>query len=100
VAEVKPKAPKPDLHKVRKVVLEMDWAEDVSTRPRAIASLEKRTCLKVVDSLDSADAKLRWTTQGLMGVSIQISSKDDVDLWARRGVTPPLKALRLALGCE
>lgn len=99
-AEVKPKAPKPDLHKVRKVFLETDWAEDVSVRPRAIDSLEKRTCLKVVETLDDADAKIRWTTQGLMGVAIQVSSKDDVYLWARRGLTPPLKALRVALGCE
>ena len=96
----KPKAPKPDLHKVRKVVLVTEWAEDVNLRPTAIASIEKRTCLKVVDSLDDADAKVKWTTQGLMGVAILISSKDDVDLWARRGFIPPLKALRLALGCE
>jgi hypothetical protein len=96
----KPVAAKTDLHKIRKVVLELDWAEDAMARPRAVDSLEKRTCLKIVDSIDAADAKIRWTTQGLMGVAIQVTSKDDVALWARRGMIPPLKALRLALGCE
>ncbi len=96
----KPKSPKPDMHKVRKVFLEMDWADDATARPRAIASLEKRTCLKVVDSLDAADAKLVWTNQGVMGVNVEMFSKSDVEFWSRRSFISPLKALREALGCE
>jgi len=78
----------------------MDWAEDEKARPRAIATLQKRTCLKVVDSLDDADARLRWTNQGLMGVDIKLSTKDDVEFWSGRSFVNPLKALGRDLGCE
>jgi hypothetical protein len=99
-ADAKIKAPKPDLHKIRKVVLEMDWADDETARPRAILALQKHTCLKVVDTLDTADAKLVWTNQGLMGVALQLLGKDDLELWNKRGFTVPLKALRQVVGCE
>jgi len=100
VADAKIKAPKPDLHKIRKVILEMDWADDETARARATLSLQKHTCLKVVDTLDTADARLSWTNQGLMGVALLLYSKDDQELWNRRGFVVPLKALREALGCE
>ncbi len=95
------KTPKPDMHKIRKVYLEMDWAEDEKARPRAIETLKKRTCLKVVDSLDEADARLKWTNQGLMGVDVQLSTKkDEVEFWSGRSFVNPLRALRRDLGCE
>ena len=100
VADAKIKAPKPDVHKIRKVILEMDWADDETARARATLSLQKHTCLKVVDTPDTADAKLSWTNQGLMGVALLLYSKDDQELWSRRGFIVPLKALREALGCE
>ena len=92
MADAKIKAPKPDLHKIRKVILEMDRADDESARPRAIAALQKRTCLKVVDTLETADAKLVWTNQGLMGVALQLLGKDDLELWNKKGFLPwPLR---------
>ena len=96
----KVKAPKPDLHKIRKVTLEMDWADDATARARAMVSLRKHTCLTIVDTLDAADAKLSWTNQGLMGVDLHLYSKDDQELWTRRGFYVPVKALSEALGCE
>ena len=99
VADAKIKAPKPDLHKIRKVILEMDWADDETARARAMVSLHKHTCLKIVDTLDNADAKLTWTNQGLMGVALLLYSKDDQELWSRRGFVVPVKALREVLGC-
>ena len=100
VADAKIKAPKPDLHKIRKVILEMDWADDETARARAMVSLHKRTCLKIVDTLDNADAKLTWTNQGLMGVDLHLYTKDDQQLWSKRGFYVPVKALSEALGCE
>jgi hypothetical protein len=100
VADAKIKAPKPDLHKIRKVTLEMDWADDETARARALVSLRKHTCLKIVDTLDTADAKLTWTNQGLMGVDLHLYTKDDQDLWSKRGFYVPVKALSEALGCE
>jgi hypothetical protein len=94
----KPKPP--DFNKIRKVVLEMDWAEDETARPRATMAIQKHTCLKVVDSLNAADAKLNWSDQGLMGVAIKLLSKDDQPLWFKRGLAPPMKALRQLLACE
>jgi hypothetical protein len=100
VADAKIKAPKPDLHKIRKVTLEMDWADDETARARALVSLHKHTCLKIVDTLDNADAKLTWTNQGLMGVDLHLYTKDDQELWSKRGFYVPVKALSQALGCE
>ena len=100
VLEAKAKAPKPDLHKIRKVTLEMDWADDETARARALVSLQKHTCLKIVDTLDNADAKLTWTNQGLMGVDLHLYTKDDQQLWSKRGFYVPVKALSQALGCE
>ncbi len=95
-----PQGPKPDMHKIRKVYLELDWADDENARPRAIETLKKRTCLKVVDSLKDADAKLKWTNQGLMGVDVKLYTKDDLEIWSGRSFVNPLKALRKDLGCE
>jgi hypothetical protein len=99
-ADAKIKAPKPDLHKIRNVILEMDWADDETARARAMVSLHKHTCLNIVDTLDKADAKLTWTNQGLMGVDLHLYSKDDQELWSRRAFYVPVKALGEALGCE
>jgi hypothetical protein len=88
------------LHKIRKVILEMDWADDETARARAMVSLHKRTCLKIVDTLENADAKLTWTNQGLMGVDLHLYTKDDQELWSKRGFYVPVKALSQALGCE
>jgi hypothetical protein len=96
----KSNGPRPDMHKIRKVYLEMDWADDEKARPRAIQTLKKRTCLQVVDSLDQADAKLAWENQGLMGVGVKLYTKDDVEIWSGRSFVNPLKALRRDLGCE
>ncbi len=90
----------PDFNKIRKVYLEMDWAEDETARPHATLAIQKHTCLKVVDSLNAADAKLNWSDQGLMGVAIKLLSKDDQPLWFKRGLAPPMKALRQLLACE
>jgi hypothetical protein len=99
-AVAKSSGPKPDLHKIRKVYLEMDWADDENARVRATATLKKRTCLNVVDTLDAADAKLVWTNQGLMGVDVKLFTKDDSEIWSGRSFVNPLKALRRDLGCE
>jgi hypothetical protein len=93
------KASTPDLHKIRKILLEMDWAEDDNARPREVMAIEKHTCLRVVDTLGAADASLNWSNQGLMGVALDLLSKDGKELWSKRGLTPPLKALKQAVGC-
>jgi hypothetical protein len=100
VVDAKVKAPKPDMHKIRKVVLEMDWADDETARPRAVLALEKHTCVTVVDTLATADAKLVWTNQGVMGADLQLFGKDDTALWEKRGFMVPLKALNQELGCQ
>jgi hypothetical protein len=100
VTDAKIKAPKPNLHKIRKVILEMDWADDETARARAMVSLRKHTCLTVVETLDNADAKLTWTNQGLMGVDLHLYTKDDQELWSKRGFYVPVKALGEALGCD
>jgi hypothetical protein len=56
--------------------------------------------LKIVDTLDNPDAKLTWTNQGLMGVDLHLYTKDDQELWSKRGFYVPVKALSQALGCE
>ncbi len=96
-AETKSSAP--DLHKIRKILLEMDWAEDDSARPRETVAIEKHTCLRVVDTLEAADARLNWSNQGLMGVALNLQSKDGQALWGKRGLRSPLKALNEAVGC-
>jgi hypothetical protein len=89
----------PDLHKIRKIHLEMDWAEDDNARPRETVAIEKHTCLRVVDTAEAADAILNWSNQGLMGVALNLQTKDGQGLWGRRGLRSPLKALNLAVGC-
>ena len=89
----------PDLHKIRKVYFETEWAEDDNARPREANWIEKRTCLKIVDTLEAADAILTWSNQGLTGVYVELESKDRETLWAKRGLRPPLGALKQALGC-
>jgi len=93
------KSSTPDLHKIRKILLEMDWAEDDNARPRETVAIEKHTCLRIVDTLEAADARLNWSNQGLMGVALDLSSKDGKELWSKRGLTSPLKALNQAVGC-
>ena len=93
------KSSPPDLHKIRKIHLEMDWAEDDNARPRETVAIEKHTCLRVVDAAEAADASLNWSNQGLMGVALNLLSKDGQTLWSRRGLTSPLKALNQAVGC-
>lgn len=89
----------PDLHKIRKILLEMDWAEDDNARPRETVAIEKHTCLRVVDTAEAADAILNWSNQGLMGVALNLQSKDGQALWGKRGLTSPLKALNQLVGC-
>lgn len=89
----------PDLHKIRKILLEMDWAEDDNARPRETVAIEKHTCLGVVDTAEAADAILNWSNQGLMGVALNLKSKDGEGLWGKRGLRSPLKALNEAVGC-
>jgi hypothetical protein len=93
------KSSTPDLHKIRKILLEMDWAEDDNARPRETVAIQKHTCLRVVDTLEAADARLNWSNQGLMGAALDLLSKDGQELWSKRGLTAPLKALNLAVGC-
>jgi hypothetical protein len=93
------KAPVPDMHKIRKVVLQMDWADDENARAHAMQALAKHTCLRVVDDPKAADAVLIWTNQGLMGVALHLESKDGQELWNSRGFWPPLKALSQVVGC-
>jgi hypothetical protein len=98
-----PKPVKTDIRKVRKVALEIDWADEEYARARATLAIQKHTCLKVVDTLADADARLNWTNQGVMGVAIRLLSKDDKDdhvLWSKTGLTPPLKALNKEVGCQ
>jgi hypothetical protein len=90
---------KKPLTKIRKILLETEWADDDNARPREVIAIQKHTCLRIVDTLEAADATLSWENQGLMGVALELSSKDGQVLWARRGLTPPLKALKQALGC-
>ena len=77
----------------------MDWAEDDNARPRETIAIEKHTCLRVVDTAEAADASLNWSNQGLMGVALNLLSKDGQTLWSKRGLTSPLKALNQAVGC-
>jgi hypothetical protein len=93
------KSSTPDLHKIRKILLEMDWAEDDNARPRETVAIQKHTCLRVVDTLEAADARLNWSNQGLMGAALDLLSKDGQELWSKRGLTAPLKALNQAVGC-
>jgi len=93
------KSSTPDLHKIRKILLEMDWAEDDNARPRENVAIEKHTCLRIVDTLEAADARLNWSNQGLMGVALNLQSKDGQALWGKRGLWSPLKALNEAVGC-
>ena len=93
------KAPVPDMHKIRKVVLQMDWAEDENARAHATQALAKHTCLRVVDDPKAADAVLIWTNQGLMGVALHLESKDGQELWNSRGFRAPLTAISQVVGC-
>jgi hypothetical protein len=94
------KSPPPDLHKIRKVHLMIEeWAEDDNARARATRAIQKYTCLQVVDTPEAADALLSWETQGLMGAALDLYTKDGQDLWNKRGLTAPVKALSQAVGC-
>jgi hypothetical protein len=93
------KGGRPDLLKIRKVYLETDWVDDDYARPRAIIAIQKHTCLRVVDTSGDEDASLTWSNEGLMGVVLDLVSKDGQILWTKRGLTAPLKALKQAVGC-
>ncbi len=94
------KAPLPDMHKIRKIRLELEeWAEDDNARARATKAINKNSCLQIVDTPEEADAVLSWETQGLMGAALDLRTKDGQELWNKRGLTAPVKALSLAVGC-
>ncbi len=94
------KAPLPDMHKIRKIRLEIEeWAEDDNARARATKTIKKYSCLQIVDTPEEADAILSWETQGLMGAALDLRTKDGQELWNKRGLTAPVKALSLAVGC-
>jgi hypothetical protein len=96
---VKVKSSPPDLRTIRKVYLETEWAIDDNARPRDIKAIEKHTCLQVVETPGAADAILNWTMLGFTGATLELQSKDGQTLWSRSGLTPPLKALKQAVGC-
>lgn len=94
------KAPLPDMHTIRKIRLELEeWAEDDNARARATKAINKNSCLQIVDTPEEADAVLSWETQGLMGAALDLRTKDGQELWNKRGLTAPVKALSLAVGC-
>ena len=90
----------PDLTKIRKVFLQVEeWADEDYAREKYAASLEKHTCLKAVDSVDEADAILKWQNRGAMGTAMELVTKKDKLLWNKSGVRPPLGALKKVVGC-
>lgn len=93
------KATPPDLHNIRKVHLEIEWGEDDNARARATKAIKQHTCLQLVETPEGADAILSWETQGVMGVALDLHTKDGHDLWNQRGLTAPVKALGHAVGC-
>jgi hypothetical protein len=94
------KGRKPDLQTVRKVYLQIEeWADEDNARAQNSRAIEKRTCLKVVDTSGAADAILSWSNQGITGTYLELLSKDGEVIWSKRGLAPPLGALKLAVGC-
>jgi len=96
----KPGTAPPDLHKIRKVFLETEWADDDDVIARKVIAIHRRTCLQVVQTLNAADASLRWSDEGFTGAAFELHSKDGQVIWSRvGGFAPPFKALKQALGC-
>ena len=90
----------PDLHAIRKVLLDADWADDEVILARKSGAIAKRTCLQVVDTPAAADAILKWSIQGFTGGALELRSKDGQVIWSKAGsVTTPLAALKQAVGC-
>jgi hypothetical protein len=83
----------PDLHSIRKVLLQIDWSNYEGARK----VVEKHTCLQVVETLRAADATLSWQTGA--GASLKLVSKEDQVVWSKRGFTPAFGALKEAIGC-
>jgi hypothetical protein len=94
------KASTPDIHTIRKVFLDSDWADDDEAVARKVRSIVTHTCLQVVGTSEAADALLSWSIQGFTGGTLQLRSKDGLVIWSRGGsLATPLKALKQALGC-
>ncbi len=90
----------PDIHKIRKVFLDSDWADDEDAVARKARAIETHTCLQVVGTTEAADAILGWSIQGFTGGMLQLRSKDGQVIWTRSGsLATPLKALKQDLGC-
>jgi len=86
-----------DLHTIRRVLLEANFASDPNRQHKVIEVVEKHTCLQVVDSPRAADAALSWEVGS--GASLKLISKDGHVLWSKKGFTPPFGALNDTLGC-
>jgi len=96
----KNKANPPNLRTIRKVVVQTGWEDDEPEIARKITSIQKHTCLTVVETEASADAILVWSLEALTGGALELRSKDGQVLWSKEGnFTTPLKALKQALGC-
>jgi hypothetical protein len=94
------KASTPDLHTIRKIFLETAWADDDAMTARRVIAIQKRTCLRLVETAGAADATLTWSAQGLTGGALELRSNDGQVLWSKVGsFTIPLKAMSQALGC-
>ncbi|MGO8818098.1 MAG: hypothetical protein ACLQVG_25925 [Terriglobia bacterium] len=90
----------PDIHKIRKVFLDSDWADDDEAVARKARAIETHTCLQVVATTEAADAILSWSIQGFTGGALQLRNKDGQVIWSRSGsLATPLKALKQELGC-
>jgi hypothetical protein len=91
----------PDLHAIRKVFLNSDWADDEIVLARKSAAIGKHTCLQVVDTLAAADAVLRWSIEGFGGGALELRSKEGQVIWSKSGsLSAPLGALNQAVGCR
>jgi hypothetical protein len=94
------KARTPDMHTIRKIFLETEWADDDVDTARKVIALQRHTCLQVVETAGAADATLTWSPEAFTGGALELRSKDGRVLWSKVGsFTIPLKALKQALGC-
>jgi hypothetical protein len=97
---IKIKGSAPDLHTIRKVLLETDWADDENVVAQKIKAVEKHTCLQVVQTSGAEDAILKWSIEGFDGAALELRSDDGQVLWSKvGGFTKPLGALKRAVGC-
>ena len=80
--------------------METNWEDDDNVNARKAISVQKHTCLQVVETEGAADAILAWSVEAFTGGALELRSKDGQVLWYRVGsFTTPLKALKEALGC-